>query len=401
MMLEQKAREYVETLTAVRPNRRTGSAGNREATRYFAGIASQWSYEIDSRPFPALDYVPGESWLSAGALQYPLHNSPYSMPVSGNAPLLVVRTVDELEGVERRGAVLLLVGEISREQLMPKNFVFYNPDHHKQIYSLLESARPAAIVAATGHSPEQVGALHPYPIIVDGDFTIPSAYCTEELGRQIAEYEGHEVEVSISGTRSSATANNVIARRPGRTAGRIVITAHIDAYEDTPGALDNASGTATLLLLAELLADHNGRLGIEIDAWNGEDHYSAGGQMDYLSRYGHEMEQVVLAINIDDIGYIRGASAWSAYECPPDIEHTARDVFGRYPGLTAGERWWSGDHMVFVQAGRPAIAFTAERIGEVMSTVTHTERDKPDLVDPARLVEAATAIAALVRRIGG
>jgi len=31
------------------------------------------------------------------------------------------------------GWVLLLRGEIAKEQLMPKNFTFYNPDEHKRI----------------------------------------------------------------------------------------------------------------------------------------------------------------------------------------------------------------------------------------------------------------------------
>ena len=51
----------------------------------------------------------------------------------------------------------------------------------------------------------------------------------------------------------------------------------------TPGALDNASGTTVLLLLAELLADYRGSLGVDIVAINGEDYYSAPGEIVYLS----------------------------------------------------------------------------------------------------------------------
>ena len=40
--------------------------------------------------------------------------------------------------------------------------------------------------------------------------------------------------------------------------------------------------TCLLLLLAEMLQDYRGKLGIEIVAFNGEDYYSAGEQMDYL-----------------------------------------------------------------------------------------------------------------------
>ncbi|MDY6866208.1 MAG: M28 family peptidase, partial [Halobacteriota archaeon] len=40
-----------------------------------------------------------------------------------------------------------------------------------------------------------------------------------------------------------------------------------DAYEDTPGALDNASGTVVLLLIAEMLQNYKGPLGIELIAF--------------------------------------------------------------------------------------------------------------------------------------
>ena len=62
----------------------------------------------------------------------------------------------------------------------------------------------------------------------------------------------------------------------------IVFCAHIDAKKDTPGALDNATGIATLLALSKLLTEYSGSLCIEIVAFNGEDYYAASGQMQYL-----------------------------------------------------------------------------------------------------------------------
>jgi aminopeptidase YwaD len=408
LTLTAKSLGYVTGLSSVRPNRRTGSAGNREATRFFAETIAQWDYTTDTTPFPSVDYRMGESWIEAGGRRFALHTGPYSLPVETGAPLLVVRSIDELKGLDpavTRGAVLLLRGEVCSEQLMPKNFPFYNPEHHQRIYQLLERAAPAAIIAATGSAPEQVGALNPYPLIVDGDFDIPNTYCTEEVGGAIEEAcagtDSHSgaCVIEIDGERSESESWNVIAQKNPGAPEKIVITAHIDAYEDTPGALDNAAGTATLLLIAELLSDYAGSATVEIAAWNGEDHYSVGGQKDYLARYGSEMERVRLVMNIDDIGYVNGSTAYSFYECPSETESAARGVFAGYPGLKPGEPWWSGDHMVMVQAGKPAIAFTADRIEELMRTVTHTERDTPELVDPARLLEVAEAVATLVRRI--
>ena len=182
-------------------------------------------------------------------------------------------------------------------------------------------------------------------------------------------------------------------------AGKIVLTAHIDAYEATPGALDNASGTAVLLLAAEMLADYRGNCRLEILALNGEDHYSAAGQMDYLQRYGNDLPKVAAVINIDDVGFKTGGSAYSCYGCPRELETLAEQVFRKSPGLKRGAEWFNGDHMAFVQNGVPAIAITAEAMEELMRTVTHTGTDTPDLINCHKLVEIARALNELVRAL--
>ncbi len=44
---------------------------------------------------------------------------------------------------------MLVRGELAREQLMPKNFPFYQPEEHQRIIHLLEAQKPLAIIAAT------------------------------------------------------------------------------------------------------------------------------------------------------------------------------------------------------------------------------------------------------------
>jgi aminopeptidase YwaD len=148
-----------------------------------------------------------------------------------------------------------------------------------------------------------------------------------------------------------------------------------------------------------MLAGYRGGMGIEIVAFNGEDHYSAGGQMDYLRRYGSEVGNVRLAINIDDVGYVHGGTAYSLYGCPDDIQEKARRILGGYDGIVEGEQWYQGDHMIFVQQGKPAIAFTAEKMGELMATITHTPKDSPDIIDCAKLVDLAHALADFIRKL--
>jgi len=392
----RRAEEYLLQLCSVKPNRRTGSPGNRAATDYVASIMSPWGYVLDTAPFDCLDFESGGALVVCGDRTFELRVSPYTLGCDAEAKIVVASTLEELEGLPCQGRILLMRGEICVEQLMPKNFVFYNPDHHKHIYGVLETKRPAAIITATGRSPGLVGAMYPFPLFEDGDFDIPSAFCTDVLGEDIARLAGETCHLVIAAKRIPAKACNVIARKNLDADRKIVISAHIDAYGDAPGASDDASGVVIQMLLAEALKGSEGDLGIEIVAFNGEDHYSAGGEMDYLGRYGDEMSRIAVAINIDDVGYIRGRTAYSMYGGVDSMSSTVKSVFGRFDGLMEGEPWFQGDHMVFVQNGAPAIALTSELMPELMATITHSDRDTPDIVDCGKLVELANALESLI-----
>lgn len=396
----RKAAAYLEILCGFKPDRRTGSVGNREATAFFARTIGPWGWSVDTAPFDCLDHRIGEASLACGDRSFEVLVSPFSPGCDVRAGLKTVSTVEELADCDCEGEILLMRGPLCAEQLMPKNFVFYNPDHHKRIYALLEEKRPAVVITATGKAPGLVGALYPFPLIEDGDFNIPSVYCRDTVGEEIARKTGETCRLRIDAERIPATACNVIARKKPDAVEKILVCAHIDAKESTPGALDDAGGIVVELLLAEMLKDYGGPVGIEIAAFNGEDYYSAGGQMDYLRRYGKDLDEVAVAVNIDDAGYVEGKTAYSLYECPEDIKTKAERAFGPHEGITPGEPWYQGDHMIFVQKGKPAIAFTAERMPELMATITHTPKDTPEIVDCGKLVEIAQALKRFITEFG-
>jgi aminopeptidase YwaD len=205
--------------------------------------------------------------------------------------------------------------------------------------------------------------------------------------------------LEIRSRRLPSKAANVIASLNRGSPRKVVFTAHIDAYEDSPGASDNASGIVVLLLTAEMLSNYRWEICIEFAALNGEDHYSAGGQMDYLQRYRHDFPRISLTINVDDVGYKKGRSSYSFYECPEQLEKKALTIFSGFDGLCQGEPWFNGDHMIFVQNQVPSIAITAERVSELMRTVTHTSEDTPDLIDCHKLVEVAASLNAFTRML--
>mgnify|MGYP002394944462 FL=1 len=383
------------------PHRRLGSEGNRAATAFFAERIASFGFSIEYAEFDCLDWSHGEARLLAAGEPFEVSISPYSLGCDVSAPLVVASTVDELERVEAGDKILLLQGDVAKEQLMPKNFPFYNPEQHQKILNLLETKSPAAIVAATSRNPELAGGMYPFPLIEDGDFDIPSVYTTDEEGEWLAEHVGGEVSLAIEAERLPAKGYNVIARRGPDSGRRVVLCAHIDAKEGTPGALDNATGVAILLLLAELLRDYGGDMGIEMVALNGEDHYSAAGQILYLSENAGTLGRVALAINMDAAGYHEGGTAYSLYGCPDEIASSIREAFSTQDGMVEGEQWYQGDHSIFVQNGVPAMAITSKQLLELMTQVTHTMGDRPEIVEYAKLAAVALALRRLLLDLAG
>lgn len=295
--------------------------------------------------------------------------------------------------------ILLLHGEIAKEQLMPKNFVFYNPEEHQRIYRLLEEKHPAAIISATTRNPDAVGAIFPFPMIEDGDFDIPSAYMPDSEGGRLAEHAGKTVSLMMDARRIPSTGENVVARKDASMDKKVVMCAHIDAKAGTPGALDNASGTSILMLLGELLHDYDGRLGVEIVALNGEEYYCTPGQMEYLRLAEGTYQNILLAINLDDIGYYKDRSAFSLYGAPDEIADLVRKVYSRRAEFFEGPAWYQSDQGIFMAKGIPAMAVTEESFQVLLAEITHSEKDRPDIVDPAKLVANAAVLYDLIMEI--
>lgn len=391
--LVEKAESYLRKLCVEIAGRQVGSEGNRAATDFFADVVSSFGLETACPAFECIDWSQGGVDLLAGGSAFTAFAGPYSLGCRVKAPLSVVSSVETLEAADLDGKIVLLCGEIAREQLMPKNFPFYNPDHHRRIIQLLEEKQPQAIIAATSRDAAMVGgAIYPFPLIEDGDFNVPSVYMKEEEGDRLAAYAGRLVSLESRAQRVAATACNVVARKGAGSGRRVVLFAHIDAKMGTPGAIDNAGGVIVLLLLAELLAAYSGELSIEIVALNGEDYYSNPGEQQYLASNAGRFEEIVLGINVDGVGYHKGKVAYSLYDCPAEITALIRQVMAGYADIGEGEPWYQGDHVLFLLNQRPALALTSERATELMAKFVHTAKDSPEIIDTAKLVTAAVAL---------
>ncbi len=100
--------------------------------------------------------------------------------------------------------------------------------------------------------------------------------------------------LSVTGQKKTVTAENIIARTNQSSDKKIVLTAHYDTANDSPGAFDNASGVATLLELAQVFREFKSLpyslefVGLDASKW-----YFAGAQH-YIDKNLDEAPHLVM-----------------------------------------------------------------------------------------------------------
>lgn len=402
--IELLASSHLHELCSVHPDRRPGSPGNDVATGYVAAELQRSGWQVSEQTFDTLDWSGTPGTVRVGREQWAVHPSPYARGAETGGPLVVARTPDDLLA-DLSGRVVLLLGDLASEPLTPLDYPFYDNPEHAALVRRLIDARPRVVLAGTGRAPALAGSVEPFPLIEDGAFPVPTANLRVEDAQALARHAGERVRVDVTAHRWPSHARNVVARL-GTAERRVVLTAHVDTKPGTPGALDNAAGVVTLLLLARDLpgrldGEVRERLGVEIAVLNGEDSYAAPGERAYLAEYADTLDAVVLAANIDAAGYRVGATAYSLYGVGEALGATVHEALAAHPRVVEGPPWHSSDHMVFAQRGVPALALTTDQLETVLSEVVHSTHDTPAQVDVTLLVAQAHALADVVEALAG
>jgi aminopeptidase YwaD len=368
-----------------------GSRNNQKAQEYIGSVFQNHGYEVEFQGFDCMDWKGHDISLCVGDQSVPAVISPYSLPCDVKAEAVLVGSIDELEACDINGKVAVLYGDLTKEAIMPKNFKFWNPEDHQKIVHLLESKGPAALVTISFHEDQAT------PIFEDGDFDIPTAVVSKKYGELLLSSPGL-ISLKIVSERHPSTGANVIARRLGKAGGKkIVFTAHLDTKPGTPGALDNASGTASILTLSLLLEEsHPFDFDLEFVAFNGEDYYSNAGEIAYLEAYSHEFQNILLNINCDGVGLRNSQIGISYMECPDSVVSLCEQTRSNLDRIEVIDPWYQGDHMLFVMKQVPALAVTSPDAIPLVDTVIHTEKDTIDLIDPTSILQTAEFLAQVV-----
>lgn len=378
-------------------DRAPGTGRNRAATAFVGRRMREAGLDVEQLPFEVPEWRPGGAAVRVADETVAAHPGPFSSAFDGEGPLVVVRTARELSDVDAPAPVLLVCGELASEPLTPRDYPFYSVAEHRRILELIEAARPAAVLAATGKHP-MAGALSPFPLIEEVGFAAPTAYLSVDDGERLAARAGASAHVTIDSQVIASHGTQPIARRPGTGPGRLLVSAHIDSRPGTPGAIDNAAGVAVMLAVADLLRGDAPRRSVEFVPFNGEDHVLAPGEMAYLASCG-DLGDVLLAINIDAAGLPGAPSAYSLYNADEATTALVARLANEHPAVAEGPQWPASDHMIFAMRGLPAMALTSTDFATASHVYSHTAADTPDILDYEVLADAARFIAAVVREM--
>ena len=399
--LTEKAKSHLNVLCSEIGERRVGGEGNRRATAYAEQVLHALGWQTEATELAVMDWKTDGAELSCGGQSFEVFSSQYSLGCSVKGELAAINSIAQLEQTDINGKLVLLYGEIAAEQIAPKKFPFWNPEEHQHLISVLEKGNPKALLCATTRNAAAAGGVYPFPLFEDGDFDIPSVYMKDTEGEKLLTFVGQQAELISKTERIPESAFNIIGRNSTRTEERVVITAHIDTKIDTPGAIDNGTGVAILLLLAELLQDYSGAHPIDLVMFNGEDYYGAPGQVTYVAQNDGKFGDILFNINIDGAGYKEGPSCFSAFDLPKPIDEALREVLHTAPELVEGLPWYQGDHSVFLQNGCPAIAVSSQWFIENMESqeITHTPKDNLDIVNYESVAACALGIVELIDKL--
>jgi aminopeptidase YwaD len=230
---------------------------------------------------------------------------------------------------------------------------------------------------------------------------IPAVSISEEDGQALLDLMLNAptpvtVRLDVQTETVIGESQNVVAR-PREGQCRLIAGGHYDSVPEGPGANDNASGTATVIEIARVLAA-DGDLDDVCFALFGAEEIGLVGSAHYVAALtADEKGEVEAMLNFDMLGVgdswpltgSRGVADVAGAEAERlGISHTVETALPENLG---------SDHQSFIQAGIPAMIFNC-----FCDENYHTADDRFELVRGARLAEAgAIALGTISALLGG
>lgn len=209
----------------------------------------------------------------------------------------------------------------------------------------------------------------------------------------------------------------------------VVVGAHYDSVDDSPGADDNASGVAALIELARRFATRAPARSVRFIAFVNEEppayRTEAMGSLHAARASREQKDQIVAMFSLETIGYYSDAPGSQAYPWPlnhfypdtgdfiafvgnlasrPLVQHALSTFRGRVPlpsegasapGIVPGIGW--SDHWSYWQMGYPAVMVTDT--APFRNPAYHLGNDRPATLDYQRMAWVTLGMEAIVERL--
>lgn len=224
---------------------------------------------------------------------------------------------------------------------------------------------------------------------------------------------------------------NVVATRSGRdpNAAMVIVGAHYDAFQFTPGANDNASGCAALIELARAARRSAYRRTIRFVAFANEEPPWFGGDdmgsRHYAAACRQNGDRIDAMLSLESLGCYRTNSGSQRYPFPLSVCYPSEGNFVAFvgnvdsralvhraiaafretatipsegaalPGSLSGVDW--SDHRSFWAEGWPAVMVTDTAV--FRDTMYHKRGDTPDRLDYAAMARVVRGLETVLDRI--
>jgi len=251
------------------------------------------------------------------------------------------------------------------------------------------------------------------------------------IARRLREM-GYTVREQAYAVEGRGVRNVEVELRGGQRAEEIVVIgAHYDSVMGSPGANDNASGVAALLVLARMGRPQQFARTVRYVAFvNEEPPFFQSGQMgsqQYARECRRRGERVVAMMSLESLGYYTDAAGSQVYPPPFSLLYPSTGNFlalvgnfasrellhrvvatfrlhAKFPSEgAAAPEWipgigWS-DHWAFWKEGYPAVMVTDTALYRYPRY--HTARDTPEALTYERMARVVAGLARVVEELRG
>ena len=362
--------ELLTDLTADYSPRESGTDGEFAAAEFIGRYLEDMGYIVEFQPVE-VEYIPwSEDFVSLiGDGRPDLRAVPMAMSGLGDVTAPLVSVGKAFEEDIPNGGLDEVIALIERGQIT----------FEEKVNRVADAGAVAAIVYNNERGNFR-GALQ-------SDGPIPAASLSLEEGEDVLQLleDEPELEARIKIEMTLLNSQNVIAELDGQSTecGVVVMGGHYDSVADTQAAGDNGTGVASLLVMAEELAEANSEdeslpyalrfifFGVEEIGLYGSRHY-----VDNLSEQEHE--EIIAMLNFDAMG--KGEAAVVGSDDLVDKAIGYADGNGIALNRSNEPAGFGSDHASFLNADIPALFFFGDDFSIINSPADVLEEVEPSIM---------------------